>query len=108
MKVKELLAEGTWSLPDNVDAIYAVKKLFDAPLSPKDIEKLYDYFGDDDLFDAAAAASEKKAKDVRPYVIDRAIELLDTSIWSKKPDEETAFHLRLLAKYLTKLKSTLQ
>lgn len=102
MKVKELLTEGTWSLPGTPDKVMILKNAFGSPLTPEGAEELYHVLGDDDMMDIVSSLRKEHGKnvDVRRHVAHRVLELLDTSTWIKQPDEHTAFYIKMLKKLL--------
>lgn len=69
-KTKIKRQAGTWSLPSTIDAVSELNKLMSQPLPAKDAtDKLYDLFGDDDLFDEIDnIAEENPEQDVRDIV----------------------------------------
>lgn len=68
---KELIAEGTWSIPDTPQKKKELKKLLSKPLQAgKATKVLYDLVGDDGLFDMIDQIEKEEGKkaDVRPAV----------------------------------------
>lgn len=63
------LSEGTWAFPKTVRAAKQLGALLAEPLSAKDAsKKLYNLFGDDELFDIIDDAAEDDAPDVRAAI----------------------------------------
>lgn len=69
-RIKKYLTEGTWSHPGTVKQAKKLENLFKKPIPAKNSEHiLYDYLGDDTLFDELHNISRKDPySDVRSFV----------------------------------------
>ena len=106
-----LITEGTWALPDSTEDISAIQKLFQRPIPAKDAAKvLYQYTGDDGLFDEIDVIEKEDGKmaDVRGavkrFLMGKSVQQymkkkkLDTR-WVKKLKEEILDEMAPMSAY---------
>jgi len=106
-----LITEGTWALPDSTEDISAIQKLFQRPIPAKDAAKvLYQYTGDDGLFDEIDVIEKEDGKmaDVRGavkrFLMGKSVQQymkkkkLDTR-WVKKLKEEVLDEMAPMSAY---------
>lgn len=83
MKLKDILSEGTWSVPATEKIALQLKHIMASPLPAKDAtNKLYDILGDDDLFDRIDDAKNKDPSisgDVRGLIKNKLAQILQES-----------------------------
>ena len=107
----EMITEGTWALPDSTEDISAIQKIFQRPIPAKDAAKvLYQYTGDDGLFDEIDVIEKEDGKmaDVRGavkrFLMGKSVQQymkkkkLDTR-WVKKLKEEVLDEMAPMSAY---------
>lgn len=91
MKLRELLNEGTWSSPDDMNKANRLAQMLHKPMpAGKAADKLYNLVGDDDLFDSIGEVEEKDGPDVDV----RALVVAKLEEWIKDGEETDWEHWR--------------
>lgn len=79
------LNEGSWSIPDNEKSLKELRKILENPISPDSaIDKLYNIFGDDDLYDNLSYDKEDGRTDCRDTIVYALKNLLDNESLDEK------------------------